>query len=206
MLKVLGRADSNNVQKVMWCIGELGLEVERTDIGGKFGGNNEPAYLAMNPMGLVPTLIDGDFTLWESHSIVRYLLSTYGGESLMPTDPKLLARANQWMDWVNCALGRPMVIAFIGLYRTPPEKRNMNAIEKALKEWQKYFLILENHLADNDYMAGSEITMGDIPVGVVTYRWLNMDIERPSVPNLEEFYNRLKERPAYQQHVMLPLT
>ena len=131
MLKVWGRKNSSNVQKVMWAIGELGLAYERIDLGLEFGGNDTPAYLAMNPTGLVPTLIDGDFILWESNSIVRYLANRYGQGTLEPADPKTRALANQWMDWQMSTFLPAFWDVFHGLVRTPPEKRNHVAIAEA---------------------------------------------------------------------------
>ena len=206
MLKLLGRADSINVQKVMWCLEELGLEYERTDIGGKFGGNQEADYIAKNPTGLIPTLVDGNFTLWESHSIVRYLVDAYGKSPWLTDDPKARGVANQWMDWTLFTLWRPMVLSYIGLYRTPPEDRDNETINKALEQWSKHNQLLDNVLANSDYIAGNEISMGDLAVGPFVYRWLNMDIEHPKVSNLEKYYARLTERPAFKKHVMLPLT
>src|SRR5512132_2654042 len=100
MIKIWGRKNSINVQKVMWAVGELKLAHERIDIGGPFGKNKEPAYLAMNPNGLVPTLEEDDgFLLWESNSVVRYLAAKHGAGTLEPADPRARARAGQWMDW-----------------------------------------------------------------------------------------------------------
>src|SRR5438067_877908 len=128
MLKIWGRNTSSNVQKVMWAVGELGLEHERVDIGGKFGGNKEPAYLAMNPNGLVPTLQDGDLTLWESNSIVRYLAARYGAGKLEDENSPPPALANQWMDWQLSVVGPAVSSAFWGLIRTPPEQFDRAAI------------------------------------------------------------------------------
>ena len=100
MIKIWGRNTSSNVQKVMWAVGEIGLPHERIDIGGPFGKNREPAYLAMNPNGLVPTLEEEDgFLLWESNSIVRYLAAKHRAGRLEPADLHARARASDWMDW-----------------------------------------------------------------------------------------------------------
>ena len=124
MLKIWGRNTSSNVQKVMWAVGEIGLEHQRFDIGGNFGKNRDHAYLAMNPNGLVPTLQDGDFILWESNAIVRYLAREYSAGKLEPADSKVRARANQWMDWQLSVVGPAITPAFWGLIRTPQEKRD----------------------------------------------------------------------------------
>src|SRR5919197_4157345 len=129
MIKIWGRNTSVNVQKVMWAVGELGLPHERIDVGGPFGKNNEPAYLAMNPNGLVPTLEEDGFVLWESNAIVRYLAAKYGAGTLEPADPRARARANSWMDWQLTVAHPPLTPVFWGLVRTPPEKRDHAAIE-----------------------------------------------------------------------------
>ncbi len=207
MLKVWGRKNSSNVQKVMWAVGELGLAHERVDIGGEFGGNKEPAYLALNPNGLVPTLEDGDLILWESNSIVRYLAGRYGPGKLEPKDPKARARAGQWMDWQISVVLPAITVAFWGLIRTPPEKRDHAAIAASQAKSTEAMKILDANLSRNAYVAGDAFSMGDIPVGVFTYRFRQLVPERPSLPNLERWYASLERRPAFRDHVAaVPLT
>ena len=206
MLTVYGRANSSNVQKVTWLVAELGLDVIRLDVGGDFGGNHTPAYLAMNPNGRVPTLMDDEFTLWESNSIVRYLAEHYGREPWWPKDKHLRAIANQWMDWYLTTMHPPMTVVFLGLIRQKPEDRDMAAIENARQDAAGHWALVDNHLADRDYMTGDKPTMADIPLGMSAYRWFNLDIERPQIKNVEAWYSRIREREAYQQNVMLPLT
>ena len=206
MLKVWGRETSINVQKVMWLVGELGLECERVDAGGPFGGLDRPDYVAMNPTGRIPTLEDDGFTLWESHAIMRYLARKHGAGSWWPDDPRTLAVADQWMDW-PCNLAYPQLIrAFLGLYRTPEDERDDDAIARALQICAAELRILDSHLERNAYVAGDAPTMGDVPVGCIAYRWLAMDIERPELPNLAAWYARLRERPAFREHAMIPLS
>lgn len=206
MLKILGRRDSSNVQKVVWCCSELGLAFDREDIGGKFGKNKEQAYLAINPNGLVPTLQDGDFILWESNSIVRYLVDKYGPTRLVPDTAEGRATANRWMDWQLTILGPTLVPIFMGLIRTPDDKRDLTTIDKGVKAGNASWKIVEGYLAGRDYLAGNSFTMGDIPIGIWAYRWFNLPIERHSLPRVEGWYQRLCERPAFKEHVMIPLT
>ena len=205
MLRVLGRATSSNVQKVLWAAGELGLEFEREDIGGPFGGNDTPDYLALNPNGYVPTLIDGDYTLWESNSIVRYLAATHGAGALWPADPRIRGSAERWMDWQIATLSPTMVTVFRGLVRTPPERRDMALIAAARDRTARLFAMLDAALAGSEYVAGDAFSMGDIPVGIAAYRWYHLDIEREVFTNLARWYRRLAERPAYRAHIMKPL-
>jgi len=206
MIEILGRANSVNVQKVTWCAAELGLDVERKDIGGQFGGNDTADYLAKNPNGRIPTLIDNGFILWESNSIVRYLCQTYGRDSWQPADPKVAALANQWMDWYLTTLHAPMTTLFWGLIRTAPEEQDWTAINKAAEVGAQTWSILDRHLVDREFVTGEQLTMGDIPIGCAAYRWHCMDFQRPELPNLKRWWDRLNERPAYREHVMLPLT
>ena len=127
MLKILGRSSSINVQKVMWCAAELGAEVERIDIGGKYGGNDTPEYLGLNPNGLVPTMEDGEVVLWESNTIVRYLAETRGSPPWFATDAAGRGLASQWMDWYLTRLHPPMTVIFMGQVRTAPEDRDREA-------------------------------------------------------------------------------
>ncbi|MBC8338154.1 MAG: glutathione S-transferase family protein [Rhodospirillales bacterium] len=205
MLKVLGRKTSINVQKVMWLTAELGLEVERVDIGGPFGGNDAPEYLAKNPNGLVPTLEDGDFILWESQAICRYLAEAYGSAPWAPEDAKGRARAGQWMDWYVTKLHPPMTVIFWALVRTAPEDRDMDAVNKAVEQASELWTLLDRQLENADFLTGNDPTIGDIPSGCAVSRWYAMDVNRPSLPNLEAWHTRLKARPAYQDHVIMPL-
>jgi len=206
MLKILGRNNSSNVQKVLWALGELGLEYTRDDIGGPFGGNRETDYLIMNPNGLVPTLIDGDTVLWESNVIVRYLARKYAPNSLLPDSLTDLARAEQWMDWQQTVVAPAHFPVFWGLIRTAPEDRNLDAINNGRDRFEQVMTILDHHLSDSPFVAGESLSMADIPVGIMVYRWFTLDIERMELPSLHRWYQRLTDRPAYKDTVMIGLT
>jgi glutathione S-transferase len=206
MIKIWGRKNSVNVQKVMWCCDELELPYERVDAGGEFGGTREPEYLAMNPTGLIPTIREDGFTMWESNTIVRYLAAKYGTGSLWPEDPTARALAEKWMDYQLGTVWVAFRAAFLGLVRTPPEKRDPDQIEASLESTAEALAILDAHLAREDYVAGADFTVGDVALGPTIYRWLNMEIERPEMPNLETWHDRLTTRPAYQKNVMVPFT
>lgn len=205
-MKVWGRRNSINVQKVLWCCAELDLPFERFDVGGPFGGNREPDYLRLNPNGLVPTISDGGFVLWEANAIVRYLAAKHGVGSLWPEDLTVRADADRWMDWQMGTLWAAMRTVFIGLVRTPPEARDRDEIEAARKKTAESWNILDGHLADRDYVTGPTFTMGDIPLGATAYRWLHLEVEGPPLPNVWAWHERLRERPAFREHVMLPLS
>ncbi len=206
MVKIWGRKDSSNVQKVLWCCDELGVAYERIDIGGSFGGNKEKPYLDRNPNGLVPTIEDGGFVLWESNSIVRYLVDRYGGDQLISTTPEGRADSSRWMDWQLTTMGPAMVPIFVGLVRTPEEKRDQTAIENARQKAAKAWQIVDDQLAKNSYLSGATFTIGDIPLGVWAYRWFNLSIRRPELMHLMAWYDRLCKRPPYQTRVMIPMT
>jgi glutathione S-transferase len=206
MLKVWGRKNSANVQKAMWAIGELKLAHERIDIAGAFGRNHEPAYLGLNPNGLVPTLEDGDLVLWESNSIVRYLASLHGKGTLEPADPKARARAGQWMDWQLSVLGPAIHATFWGLVRTPPEKRDLAVIAASKAKTTAAIEILDAQLAKTAYVAGDAFSMGDIPVGIFGYRFHALVTERPPLPHFERWFAAISARPAFHNHVLaMPL-
>ena len=203
MLTVWGRANSSNVQKVMWAIGELGLAHERIDLGGPFGGLDEPAFRAKNPNGLIPVLEDGGLTIWESHAIVRYLAGRYGRGGLCPADPGTRALADQWMEWFHTTLNPAFGPVFAGLVWTPPSKQDPEAVAAAAARTAKVLEILEARLGDVPFVAGEALTMGDIPYGPFLYRYFTLEISRPSLPSLEAYYRRLQERPAYRAHAMV---
>jgi glutathione S-transferase len=206
MLKVWGRRNSINVQKVLWCCAELDVPFERVDLGGPFGGNTDPDYLRLNPNGLVPTISDEGFVLWEANVIVRYLAAKHGAGSLWPGDLSVRADADRWMDWQMGTLWAAMRPVFVGLVRTRPEERDRTSIEAARKETAETWRILDSHLADRDYVTGSSFTMGDIPLGATAYRWLQLEVQGPPLPNVRAWHERLCERPGFRAHVMLPLS
>ena len=206
MLKIWGRANSINVQKAMWTVGELGLAHERIDAGAQFGLNDQDWYLSMNPNGRVPVIDDDGFILYESNAISRYLAAKHGQGALLPDDVPSRALADQWMDWQQTTLSPAMFAPFWGLVRTKPEDRDHAAIEKGVKDCARLFRQLDAWLAGRDFMVADRLTTGDIPVGTATYRWFTLPIERPEVPNVSAWYARLQERPVYREHVMQPLT
>lgn len=208
MLKVWGRKTSSNVQKVMWAIGEMNLPHQRIDLGGPFGGNREPAFLAKNPNGLVPTLEEEDgYVLWESNAIVRYLAAKHQSRVLEPADLRIRANAHKWMDWQVSVLGPALFDAFWGLIRTPPEQRDAAAIARSKQRTIEAMAIVDAQLAKTRYLAGDEFSYGDIPVGVLTYRFVQLVPERPAMTNLDRWYAAISARPAFAQHVSaVPLT
>jgi glutathione S-transferase len=206
-LRVWGRRNSLNVQKVMWCVAELGLAHERMEAGLQHGRNREEWYLAMNPNGLVPLIEDGSFSLWESNAIVRYLCAKHDYGGLCPESVRDRADAERWMDWQLSRLARPVNIVFWDLIRAPEGERDVRRVERYVRESNEMLGLLERHLEGREYVALDRFTMADIPVGATAHRWLALPgVERPAFPALERWYRRLTERPAYREHVMLPLS
>ena len=205
MLKIWGRVNSVNVKKAMWCVAELGLAHERMDAGMQYGVVNTPEYRKINPTGLVPTIDDDGFTLWESHTIVRYLCAKHSAGKLWPADLKARADAERWMDWAF-TFQNAMRNVFWGLIRTPPEKRDAKAIDEGKTKTFALLPILEQTLARQPYVAGRDFTMGDIPIGCEVQRYMRVPIERPAFPAVQAWFERLCQRPAYVKHVDLPLT
>jgi len=206
MLKIWGRANSVNVKKVLWCADELGIAYERQDAGLQFGVVNEPWYRKMNPNGLVPTVEDEGLILWESNTIVRYLASRHGPSALSPADPRQRAASEKWMDWTLSALHGPYRDVFWGLVRTPAEKRNPEQIEASRRKCAELWAFVDAALEGRQYVIGDQPSVGDIPLGCFAYGWYSMPIERPAMKNLDAWYRRLCDRPAYRNTVMLPLT
>ncbi|GLR07637.1 glutathione S-transferase [Mixta theicola] len=206
MLKVWGRKTSSNVQIVMWCIGELGLPYQRIDIGHKYGGNHTPEFLAMNPNGLVPVLRDDNSQpLFESAAIVRYLASRYGDDAFWPQDALARATIDIWAEWAKSSVYvgfiRPV---FWPVFMVAPQDRDNQAIAAALDSLTKLLKIADDRLAQHDYLVGDRLTVADIMFGTLLYRYYTLEIERPSLPAVEKYYQRLTQRPAYQEHVMVP--
>jgi glutathione S-transferase len=207
MLKIWGRKNSSNVQKVMWAVGETAVAHAHTEVGGAFGGNREPAFLALNPNGLVPVIQDGAVVMWESNAIVRYIAVKYGAGRLAPSDPLMRARADQWMDWQQTSVNAPMVTTYWGLVRTPEDKRDHAAIAAAEKRYAEVMAILDTQLAKTPYVAGDSFCMGDIPLAIMTHRYLYLFPEHPPLRNLRRWYDLLAARPAFADHVSaVPMT
>ena len=206
MLRLWGRRNSINVQKVLWCLGELELRYERIDAGLGFGVNDTPEFLALNPNGLVPVIDDGGFVLWESNVIVRYLAERYGSGSLCPTDMRERYDGERWMDWQVAQLWAAMRPVFLGLVRTPPERRDHAAIEKGIEDCERAFGILDRHLAGRPFVGGARLTMADIPVGVTAHRWYLLNVARTEFPNMRRWYEDIIARPAFRDNVNAPLS
>jgi len=204
MLTIWGRANSINVQKVMWTVGELGLEHRRIDAGGKFGGLDTPEYRKRNPNGLVPVIDDGGTVVWESHAILRYLAAKYGAGSLWPADPAARAAGDQWIEWTQTTL-QPAFIGgvFWAAFRTPKAQQNPAQIARNVKRAGELFRMLDRALESRAFLSGRDFALGDIPAGTQLFRYFELDIERPALPHVENWYARLKSRPAYREHVMV---
>ncbi len=205
-MRIWGRTNSVNVKKALWALEELGLKYERIDAGMQFGVNKTPEYLGMNPTGLVPTIDDGGFVLWESHAIVRYLAAKHGAGTLWPNDLRVRADADRWMDWTHSFSREFQRPVFWPLVRTPPEKRDLKAIEEACRKCGELLAIPDQNLSKKPYLAGSNFTMGDIPLGCHVQLWMRLPIERPRQPNLEAWFNRLCNRPAYKKIVDIAIS
>ena len=200
-MKIYGRITSSNVMKVLWAAAELGLEYERVDAGMAFGVVDTPEYRAMNPNGRVPTLVDGDLTLWESNAIVRYLAAKHDAGGLWPTDPATRADLDRWMDWQQTTQNPAMTPVFWGLVRTPPAERNQAAIDAGIAQSIAAFGIVNARLADRDWLGGDRLTMADIPLGPNLHRFFNLPFERPDLPHLRAYYDRMLTRPGYAAHI-----
>jgi len=207
-LKIWGRANSVNVQKVLWCLAELDLAFERIDAGMAFGRNNEADYLAMNPNARVPTLVDGDFVLWESNSVMRYLCLAYGADSpIYPKDPKRRAGVDRWLDWTLSTLQPVDRPVFWALVRTPPAERDMAAIQKDADAEAVVWQVADRYLATNRFIEGEDFTLADIALGAYARRWFGVEgVTKPRLPGLERWFAQFSERPGFVKYVAPPMS
>lgn len=204
MIQLWGRASSFNVQKVLWTLGELELSFEHIDAGGRAGGLDAPAFRAMNPNGRIPVLRDRDLVVWESQAIVRYLAAEYGAGSLWPETPAERSHADRWMDWSQTLLQPAVLGLFWAMVRTPPPQQDQRRIAALVRDSAAQFKLLDAELARRDFLSGDAFAMGDIPAGTCLYRYFAMEIERPDVPNVVRWYERLQARQAFRAGVMIP--
>ncbi|MET0340000.1 MAG: glutathione S-transferase family protein [Polyangiales bacterium] len=205
-LTLWGHPRSINVQKVLWGLDELGLAYERIDAGGTFGKNKDPDYLAKNPNGLIPTLVEDGEPLWESNAILRYLFTKHGAAPLQPATALLRARADAWTEWYTTTLWinvRPLVVQLV---RTPEDKRDRKVIDDAHAASTAAVQLLDRELDKHPYLVGADFTWADIPVGSALQRWYKLPIERPKTPALDAYYARVAQRAPFQRWIELPLT
>lgn len=206
MLKVWGRTNSINVQKAMWTVAELGLPHERIDAGGRFGLVGEDWFKRMNPNSRVPVIDDDGFVLWESHAIVRYLAAKHAPGTLWPTDLKERALAEKWMDWAQSMLGGALFQVFFPLIRQPAAQRNPAQIQQGIAGCIPLYGILDQALAGQEWLVGGRLTIAELGVGPFVHRWMALPIQRPAMANLDAWYRRLMDRPAFREQVALPLS
>ncbi len=207
MIKVWGRASSANVQCVMWCLAELNLPFERIDAGLTYGVNNTPEFLAMNPNGTIPTLIDGDNPpLWESAAIVRYLANRYAGDSFWPKDAVARANVDRWAEWgkvsVQMSFNGPI---FWKVIRSLANRTD-NALVAAVKHFENKLWIADEQLAKHTYLVGEDLTLADIQFGHILYRYYELEIDREHIPNVRRYYDMLCTMQHFQDHVMIDLS
>ncbi|KDN98691.1 MULTISPECIES: glutathione S-transferase [Pseudomonas] len=201
MLRILGKASSINVRKVLWTCAELQLPFEREDWGSGFRSTEDEAFLALNPNAMVPVIVDGDFVLWESNTIIRYLAGQYGGQQLYPTAPRARARVDQWMDWQATDLNGSWSYAFVSLVRKAATHQDPQALAAGCRNWARNMTLLERQLERTGaYVSGADFSLADIPIGLSVNRWLQTPLERPALPAVEAYYDRLSEREGYRLH------
>jgi glutathione S-transferase len=205
MLHIWGRLSSLNVRKVVWAAQEVGVAFSRSDAGMAFGVVNTPAYRALNPNGVVPTLQDGELVLWESNVIVRYLCAKYAPDTLYPQDLAQRFDAERWMDWQQTSLVGPASPAFLQWIRTPAERRDLQAIARSVAATEPLLDQLDAHLATRAYLAGDHFTMADIPVACDVHRWFGLPQPRPALPHLQRWFDAILQRPATRGVLDLPL-
>jgi glutathione S-transferase len=201
-LTVLGRNTSSNVQKVMWLLGEIGRESVRVDVGGVFGGNRDAAYLLKNPNGVVPTLIHGDNVVWESNTILRYLANVFDAARFYPADPAGRAGVERWMDWQLSTLGPANTLLYQSIVRTPPEQRAPELIEQHRARNAALFLMLDQGLSSQGFIAGDGFTLADISIGALAHRWFRLPIARPHYAHLQRWYDQMCGREPFYNHIV----
>ncbi len=207
-LTIWGRANSVNVQKVLWCLAELDVPYQRIDAGMQFGRNDQPDYLAMNPNGRIPTLVEGDYVLWESNSVMRYLCMAHGqGSPVYPQAPKPRAAVDRWLDWTLSTLQPVDRPVFWALVRTPPEKRDMVQIQKDADAEGIVWRVIEAQLASRRFVEGDQFTIADIALGTFARRWLGVEgVTKPTLPNLERWFGEIAQRPGFVRFVAPPMS
>ncbi|MBK0398576.1 glutathione S-transferase family protein [Limibaculum sp. M0105] len=204
MITVWGRATSSNVQIVMWALGELGLEANRIDVGGAYGGTDTAEYRALNPNGLVPTFRDDEVTLWESAAILRYLAARHGDEAFWPRDPVRRAALDMWAEWMKTTFIPAFNYGvFWPLVRVREAERDPAAIAATIEKVKPLAAMLDARIGEGPYLGGEALSFADIMVGHQLYRYDTLEFDKAATPNLDAYYQRLTARPAYARHAMV---
>ncbi len=202
-MKLFARRTSSNSQKVLWFLGELAIDYEFVATGGDAGGLDAPEYLALNPNGRVPTLLDGDLSVWESHTILRYLAATYGADTFWSKDAAERSQVDRWMDWSQSQFDASFMALFWGYYRTPEADRNIQMNRFHVQRCRSCMLLLDSWLSDHDYVVGDRLSLADICIGALMYRYVNLEATDALPSNVASWYRRLSDRKSFQSHIML---
>lgn len=198
MIKILGRADSINVRKVLWLCDELNIAYEREDWGRGFQSPQAPEFVKLNPNATIPVIIDGDFVLWQSNSIIRYLSNAYAGQNLYPVDAKQRAIIDQWIDWQGIELNNSWTYALMNLLRHSPDHQDPKLVEKSIQAWSKMMKIVEQQLEKTGaYITGEHFSLADIVIGLSVQRWYLTPFDKPDYPQVKRYYELLSQREAY---------
>jgi len=201
MLRILGNSSSINVRKVLWLCGELDVRYEHKQWGTGARSTTTPEFLALNPNAKVPVIVDGPLVLWESNTICRYLAGKHGRSDLLPTDPATRAGVEQWMDWQATELNNAWRYAFKALARKSQAHVDPQAIAASVADWNRHMRLLDAQLERTGaYAAGSTFTLADIVLGLSTNRWFMTPMERPQLPAVQAYLERLSERPVFLLH------
>ncbi len=194
-MKVLGRVTSINVRKVLWALDELELGYEREDWGLPLRDPKVPEYLALNPNGQVPVLIENQFVLWESNAILIYLAEREG--QLLPSQLELRALVLQWLIWQATELNPPWGYAVNALIRKTPGYDDADKVAASIAAWGDKMAILEGQLARGQvFVAGDEFSIADIAIALSVHRWMSLSAEKPEFAAVADYYERAMAREA----------
>ncbi len=202
-ITVWGRPEAVNVQKVLWCLEELGLDYTRIDAGGRFGGLDTPDFLAMNPWGRVPVIRHDDFILWESNAILRYLCRTFKQGPFASLTDKAYYQADQWVDWLATALYYPAFRQYY-LYQTkiPAAEKDASKLAAYREEALGPLRFLNDQLATRDYVVSQQFSIADLLAGVYVERWMRLDSEASSLTHIARYFERLSQREPYKKTIL----
>jgi glutathione S-transferase len=207
-LRILGKAASINVRKVLWACDELGLTIEREDWGSGFQPTDTPAFRALNPNAMVPVLVErddsgaaADFVLWESNTICRYLAARERRTDLLGATPQERARVEQWMDWQATELNNSWRYVFMSRVRHSPAHQDPDALRAGEAGWARHMQILDGQLARTGAWAAGEVfTLADVVLGLSAQRRHEPALRRPDLPAVQAWFSRLQQREAFRRH------
>ena len=200
-MKLYVIAGSPNSQKTLAVVSHLGIDLDIVYMDFFEGTHRQPDFLGMNPNGMVPTLVDGDFKLWESNAINQYLCSKVPGNTLFPEDIKLRTDITRWLSWelahYNRAFGS-LLFETVIKSQFLNQELNQPLIDSATESLTRFAKVLNAHVDGRTYVVGEDITLADYALIHIEFFKEAIPFDWQPYPHLNAYYERMRQIPHWQ--------